>query len=120
MNSEGEFFGMESVLEVCENSRENWPEEILQQLTEAVVSYSCRRPQQDDRTAAILRYIGRERMTEVACGKRSREFKLTVRRRSSNKDSNGNQPRRVRDEDDEVPTRLCTGVLLVRTAVQSK
>jgi serine phosphatase RsbU (regulator of sigma subunit) len=58
-NSEGEFFGMESVLEVCENSRENSPEEALQQLTEAVVSYSCGRPQQDDRTAAILRYIGK-------------------------------------------------------------
>src|SRR5882757_2263183 len=63
---------------------------------------------------------GNSGLTEVACGKRSGEFKLTVRRRSSNKDSNGNQPRRVLDEDDEVPTRLCTGVLLVRTAVQSK
>jgi len=58
-NSEGEFFGMESVLEVRENSRENSPEEILQQLTEAVVSYWCGRPRQDDRTAAILRYIGK-------------------------------------------------------------
>jgi serine phosphatase RsbU (regulator of sigma subunit) len=57
--SEGEFFGIESVLEVCESSRENSPEEILQQLTEAAVSYSCGRPQQDDRTAAILRYIGK-------------------------------------------------------------
>src|SRR6266851_5198009 len=28
-NSEGEFFGMASALEVCENSRENSPEEIL-------------------------------------------------------------------------------------------
>ncbi len=44
-NSEGEFFGIESELEVCENSRENSPQEILQQLTEAVVSYSCGRPQ---------------------------------------------------------------------------
>jgi hypothetical protein len=58
-NSEGEFFGMESVPEVCENSRANSPEEILQQLTEAPVSYSCGRPQQDDRTVAILRYIGK-------------------------------------------------------------
>ena len=58
-NSEGAFFGMERVLEVCENSRENSPEEILQQLTEAVVSYSCGRPQQDDRTAAILRYLAK-------------------------------------------------------------
>jgi serine phosphatase RsbU (regulator of sigma subunit) len=58
-NSESEFFGIESLLEVCENSRENSPEEILQQLTEVVVSYSCGRPRQDDRTAAILRYIGK-------------------------------------------------------------
>ena len=74
-NSEGEFFGIESELEVCGNSRENSPEKILQQLTKAeqphpalgkritvlptVVSYSCGRPQQDDRTAAILRYIGK-------------------------------------------------------------
>jgi serine phosphatase RsbU (regulator of sigma subunit) len=58
-NSEGEFFGMDSVLEVCENSGENSPEEALQQLTEAAASYSCGRPQQDDRTAAILRYIGK-------------------------------------------------------------
>jgi sigma-B regulation protein RsbU (phosphoserine phosphatase) len=58
-NSEGEFFGIESLLEVCENSRENSPEEILQQLTEAVVSYSRSRPRQDDRTAAILRYLGK-------------------------------------------------------------
>jgi hypothetical protein len=37
----------------------NSPEEALQQLTEAVVSYSCGRPQPDDRSAAILRYIGK-------------------------------------------------------------
>jgi serine phosphatase RsbU (regulator of sigma subunit) len=54
-NSVGEFFGMESVLEVCENS----PEEILRQLPVAVVSFSCGRPQLDDRTAAILRYMPR-------------------------------------------------------------
>jgi sigma-B regulation protein RsbU (phosphoserine phosphatase) len=42
-NSEGEFFGMERVPEVCENSREKSPEETLQQLTEAVVSYWCNR-----------------------------------------------------------------------------
>ena len=53
-NSVGEFYGMENVQGVCESSRENSPEEILQQLTEAVVSYSCGRPQQNDRTAALL------------------------------------------------------------------
>ena len=58
-NSEGEFFAMESVLEVCENSRENSPKEMLQQLAEAEVSYWCGRPQLDGRTAAILRHIGK-------------------------------------------------------------
>jgi serine phosphatase RsbU (regulator of sigma subunit) len=58
-NSVGEFYGMESVLEACESSRENSPEEILQQLTEAVVSYSCGRPQQNDRTAAFLGYLAK-------------------------------------------------------------
>jgi len=58
-NSGGEFFGIESVLEVRENSRETSPEEILQLLTEAVASYWCGRPQLDDRTAAILRHIGK-------------------------------------------------------------
>jgi len=42
------------VQEVCESLRE---EEILGQLTEAVASYSCGRAQQDDRAAAVLRYM---------------------------------------------------------------
>ena len=53
----------------------------------------------------------------VAHGKPRREFELTVRRRSSNKDSNCNQLRRVLDEDDEVPARLLSGDLFVRTAL---
>jgi sigma-B regulation protein RsbU (phosphoserine phosphatase) len=56
-NSSGDFFDMEQVLETCKPFRENTPEEILDRLTEAVTSYSCGRPQQDDRTAAILRYL---------------------------------------------------------------
>jgi hypothetical protein len=48
---------MERVQEVCESLREKTPEEILGQLTEAVASYSCGRAQQDDRTAAVLRYM---------------------------------------------------------------
>jgi sigma-B regulation protein RsbU (phosphoserine phosphatase) len=55
-NSAGDFFGMERVQEVCEPLREKTPEVILERLTGAVASYSCGRPQQDDRTAAILRY----------------------------------------------------------------
>jgi phosphoserine phosphatase RsbU/P len=56
-NCAGEFFGMERVQEVCESLRENTPEEILRHVTEAVVRFSSGRPQQDDRTAAILRYL---------------------------------------------------------------
>jgi len=56
-NDAGEFFGMERVREVCELSREDSPEEILLRLSEAVGSYSRGRPQQDDRTAAVLRYL---------------------------------------------------------------
>jgi sigma-B regulation protein RsbU (phosphoserine phosphatase) len=52
----GEFFGMERVQEICESLREKTPEDILHRITEAVTSYSCGRPQQDDRTAAVLRY----------------------------------------------------------------
>jgi serine phosphatase RsbU (regulator of sigma subunit) len=52
-NSLVDFFGMERVQEVCEPLRTKMPEQILERLTEAV---ACGRPQQDDRTAAILRY----------------------------------------------------------------
>jgi phosphoserine phosphatase RsbU/P len=58
-NSGGDFFGMERVREICEPLRENTPEEILRQMTEAVAEYSCGRPRQDDRTAAVLRYLPR-------------------------------------------------------------
>jgi hypothetical protein len=57
----GEFFGMESVLQVCENSRENSPEEILQQLTGGGGQLLVR-PQPDHRTAAILRYMSRDKL----------------------------------------------------------
>jgi len=56
-NSTSDFVGMERVQEVCESLREKTPEEILCGMTEAVVSYCCYRPRQDDRTAAILRYL---------------------------------------------------------------
>lgn len=56
-NAEGEFFGMEGVQKVCEPLRRNTPEEILREMKEAVGRYSCGRAQQDDRTAAILRYL---------------------------------------------------------------
>ena len=56
-NSTGDFFGMEKVQEVCASLRKKTPEEILHQMTEAVIRYSCDRPQQDDRTAAILCYL---------------------------------------------------------------
>ena len=65
-NSTGDFFAMERVQEVCESLREKTPEEILCRMTEAVVSYSCDRPQQDDRTAAILRYLPNELGAETS------------------------------------------------------
>ncbi len=48
---------MERVQEAWESPREETPEEILGQLTEAVASYSRGRAQQDDRTAAVLPYM---------------------------------------------------------------
>jgi sigma-B regulation protein RsbU (phosphoserine phosphatase) len=65
-NSTGDFFGMERVQEVCESLREKTPEAILRRMTEAVVSYSCDRPQQDDRTAAILHYLPNELGAETS------------------------------------------------------
>jgi len=65
-NSTGDFFGMERVQEVWASLRENTPEEILRRMTEAVVSYSCDRPQQDDRTAAIWRYLPNELGAETS------------------------------------------------------
>lgn len=65
-NSTGDFFGMERVQEVCESLREKTPEEILRRMTKAVVSYSCDRPQQDDRTAAILHYLPNELGAETS------------------------------------------------------
>jgi sigma-B regulation protein RsbU (phosphoserine phosphatase) len=56
-NAAGEFFGMEGMQEVCRSLREASPEDVLLRISEAVVNFSYRRPQQDDRTAAILRYL---------------------------------------------------------------
>ena len=56
-NSAGEFFGMEGVQKVCEELRGSPPEEILGKMKEAVERFSWGRPQQDDRTAAVLRYL---------------------------------------------------------------
>ncbi len=56
-NSAGDFLEMERVPAICEPLRENTPEEILRRMKKAVVSFSSGRPQQDDRTAAVLRYL---------------------------------------------------------------
>lgn len=56
-NAEGEFFGMEGVQKVCEPLHENAPAEILEKMKEAAGQFSRGRAQQDDRTAAILRYL---------------------------------------------------------------
>jgi len=46
----------------------NTPQEILEQLTEAAASYSRGRSQQDDRTAAILRYMPKQQTGEMTQG----------------------------------------------------
>jgi sigma-B regulation protein RsbU (phosphoserine phosphatase) len=56
-NCAGDFFGMEGVQEACASLHENTPEEILRQVTEAVARFSSGRAQQDDRTAAVFRYM---------------------------------------------------------------
>ena len=58
-NCAGEFFGMDGVQAVCESLADSAPEEILSRIREAVVNYSAGRPQQDDRTAAVLRCMPR-------------------------------------------------------------
>src|SRR5258708_39294149 len=67
-DSQGALFGMERVRRVCESLREKTPEQILARLTEAVGEHACERLQQDDRTAAGLRYLTNSKRVEAAEG----------------------------------------------------
>jgi phosphoserine phosphatase RsbU/P len=56
MNSRGEILGIEGVMEMLEGCSGKSPGNILQTLFSGVEAYSKWQPQQDDRTAAVVRY----------------------------------------------------------------
>lgn len=56
MNGEGDILGIEKIMELLAGCREKSPQHILQMLFSYVEAYSKGHPQQDDRTAAVLRY----------------------------------------------------------------
>jgi phosphoserine phosphatase RsbU/P len=56
MDTHGEILGIEKVVELLSACRKNSPQEILQILFSGVEAYSRGQAQQDDRTAAVLRY----------------------------------------------------------------
>lgn len=56
MDGDGEILGIENVSELLAKCREKSPQQILQTLFSYVEAYSNGQAQQDDRTAAVLRY----------------------------------------------------------------
>ena len=56
MDGDGEILGIEKILELLADCREKSPQEILRTLFSYVEAYAKVQPQQDDRTAAVLRY----------------------------------------------------------------
>ena len=57
-NRDGEILGIERVMELLASCREMSPAEILRTLFSFVEQYAEGQAQQDDRTAAVLRYAG--------------------------------------------------------------
>ena len=57
MNEKGEILGLERVAEMLTDCREKDPRETLRTLFSRVEEYSKGQAQQDDRTAAVLRYL---------------------------------------------------------------
>src|SRR5215475_6469839 len=57
MNERGDILGLEQVAEILGNCRGKGPGEILGTLFSGVEEYSRGQAQQDDRTAAVLRYL---------------------------------------------------------------
>ena len=57
MNGDGEILGIEKIMELLADCREKSPQEILRMLFLFVETYAKGQPQQDDRTAAVLRYL---------------------------------------------------------------
>jgi phosphoserine phosphatase RsbU/P len=56
MNGEGEILGIEKIVELLADCREKSPQEILRTMFSFVEAYAKGQAQQDDRTAAVLRY----------------------------------------------------------------
>jgi serine phosphatase RsbU (regulator of sigma subunit) len=59
MNAKGEILGIEKVVEMFHGQEKKSPQEILQALFSGVEEHSRGQAQQDDRTAAVLRYLSR-------------------------------------------------------------
>lgn len=57
MNTQGEILGLERVTGMLRGHEKKTPQEILQALFSGVEEYSRGQAQQDDRTAAVLRYL---------------------------------------------------------------
>lgn len=57
MNSRGEILGIEGVIEMLEGCSKKTPQKILETLFSGVEFYSQGQAQQDDRTAAVVRYL---------------------------------------------------------------
>ena len=57
MNDRGEILGIEGVMSLLNGCREGSPNEILRRLFAGVEEHSRGQAQQDDRTAAVLRYL---------------------------------------------------------------
>ena len=57
MNSRGEILGIEGILEMLQGCGRKTPQNILETLFSGVETYSRGQAQQDDRTAAVVRYL---------------------------------------------------------------
>jgi phosphoserine phosphatase RsbU/P len=56
-NDSGELFGMERMHELCRPLRDAEPDKVVEALMATITSFSAGQTQQDDRTAAVLRYL---------------------------------------------------------------
>ena len=56
MDGSGEILGIEKIMELLADCHQKSPQEILRTLFSFVEAYAKGQPQQDDRTAAVLRY----------------------------------------------------------------
>ncbi len=57
MNGDGEILGIEKIVDLPAHCPEKSQQELLRMPFSFVEAYAKRQPQQDDRTAAVLRYL---------------------------------------------------------------